>query len=197
MNTQLINRFTTLGIAALAAIASFSAQAHKLNMFAYIESDKVFVEGYFTDGVKPKNSDVTVSRLDGTVIASGKTDEAGAFVFDITDRNGIKVVLNAGMGHQTEYVLTAVELGAGSSANAAPPTPSPNGPRAAGGAPAFNEDGIRRAVAEAVKPLAKEIDALKNKTRFSDIIGGLGLIIGLLGGFAYYKANQSTRRPND
>lgn len=170
-------------------------------MFAYVESEKVFVEGYFTDGVKPKNSDVTVSRLDGTVITSGKTDDSGAFVFDITDRNGIKVVLNAGMGHQTEYVLTAVELGSGSgsgsSASAATPKQSSNGPRTAESTPTFNEDGIRRAVAEAVKPLAKEIDALKNKTRFSDIVGGLGLIIGLLGGFAYYKASQSARRPSE
>ena len=50
-------------IAAMAAVfllMSPTAFAHKLNMFAYVEGDEIFAEGYFTDGKKAKNSTITV-----------------------------------------------------------------------------------------------------------------------------------------
>lgn len=180
------------------------ALAHKLNMFAYVENNNVFVEGYFSDGIKPKNSDVTVVAADGSVILEGKTDDEGAFVFPAPSVAPIRVVLNAGMGHQTDYTISAADLGAvatestaatqaavtgGGSAESAPAMVEAAGPASTVSAPNV-EQAVRRAVAEAVKPLALEINTLKNKTRMSDIIGGIGLIIGLLGGFAFYKATQ-------
>src|SRR3569833_1742452 len=37
-----------------------NAYAHKVNVFAYLEGDRVYVQGYFLDGKKAKNSKVTV-----------------------------------------------------------------------------------------------------------------------------------------
>ncbi len=189
---------------AVAISYAHPALAHKLNMFAYVENNQVFVEGYFSDGIKPKNSDVTVVAADGSVLLEGKTDDAGAFAFPAPNVAPIRVVLNAGMGHQADHTISAADLGvaatesaptvqsgtAGSDiaafASAAANTGAP--PTATSGANV--EQAVRRAVADAVKPLALEINTLKNKTRMSDIIGGIGLIIGLLGGFAFYKATQ-------
>lgn len=188
-----------LGVGSCLSSAAF---AHKLNMFAYVENDRVFVEGYFSDGIKPKNSDVTVVAREGTILLEGKTDDQGAFSFTAPGQAPLRIVLNAGMGHQTEYTIAAVDLGGAVPApGGSPESVSPGTSGTAGtAAPATRisapevEQTVRRAVAEAVKPLALEINALKNKTRLSDIIGGIGLIIGLLGGFAFYKATQAKKK---
>ena len=52
---------------------------------------------------------------------------------------------------------------------------------------------VRKAVAQGVLPLAREISELKERRGFSDIVGGIGFIAGLLGVFAYVKARQIKR----
>src|SRR3990172_285887 len=48
--------------------------AHKVQMFAHVEGSKVFVEGYFADGKKAKNSEVTVfDNKSGERLLGGKT----------------------------------------------------------------------------------------------------------------------------
>jgi hypothetical protein len=49
-------------------------------------------------------------------------------------------------------------------------------------------------VAEGVLPLAREISELKERRGFSDIVGGIGFIVGVLGIVAYLKARQQSRR---
>ena len=53
---------------------------------------------------------------------------------------------------------------------------------------------VQQAVNDAVRPLAKEISELKNKTGLSDIVGGIGILLGVLGGFAYLKARKELTR---
>jgi hypothetical protein len=55
---------------------------------------------------------------------------------------------------------------------------------------------MRKAVAEGVLPLAREISELKERRGFSDIVGGIGFIVGILGIVAYLKARQEARRVN-
>ena len=52
---------------------------------------------------------------------------------------------------------------------------------------------IRLAVFEATKPLAREISELKDKIRTSDIIGGIGFIVGLLGFYAFLKFRKESQ----
>ena len=52
---------------------------------------------------------------------------------------------------------------------------------------------VRSAVAQANRPLAREIAELKNKARMSDIIGGVGFIVGLLGLYGYLKARKDMK----
>ena len=40
------------------------AEAHKVNMFAYVEGNDIFIEGYFSDGRKAINAAVTAARMD-------------------------------------------------------------------------------------------------------------------------------------
>ena len=34
--------------------------AHKVNVFAYVEGDQIYIQGYFSDGHMAKNSEVTI-----------------------------------------------------------------------------------------------------------------------------------------
>ncbi|MCP4321966.1 MAG: hypothetical protein GY787_08975, partial [Alteromonadales bacterium] len=46
---------------------------------------------------------------------------------------------------------------------------------------------LEKAIAKQIKPLRKEIQALKEKSGFRDIIGGIGYIFGLLGLVAFLR----------
>ncbi len=51
-------------------------------------------------------------------------------------------------------------------------------------------DLVSHAVAKQVNPLREQIVAYENKVRFSDIIGGLGIIIGIFGMIAWWQARK-------
>ena len=95
----------------VAVIAAPLAYAHKVNVFAYVEGDQVYTQGYFSDGTKAKNSEVTVYVNSGQQLLKGRTDEDGAFTFPTQgQRQALRIVLNAGMGHQASYVIPVDEV---------------------------------------------------------------------------------------
>ena len=180
-------RLTTTFLAfSLCLLISPQAFAHKLNVFVYSEADKVFVDGYFADGSKAKNSEVTVYNMKREVIVEGTTNDEGEFSFPAQSAEPLRVVLNAGMGHKTEYTLDESELELTAPTNKATVSSSTS--------PTANSQDIeaivQQAVNHAVKPLAREISELKNQTSLADIIGGFGIIVGVLGGFAYFAARK-------
>ena len=174
-----------------------SAYAHKVNIFAYLESDRIYVQGYFLDGKKARGGKVTVYSDSGSLLSEGVTNEEGEFAFPMPVKQGIRIVLNAGEGHQTEYSFLADELTEGAN-NRAPTQGNVTGvaPASANvavgnslGAPPADAS-LRRAVAEGILPLAKEVAELKERRAVSDIIGGLGFIVGVIGLFAYFKVSR-------
>lgn len=170
------------------------AHAHKVNLFAFPEGDDIFVEGYFMDGKKPMGSEITVYDSSGAQLLSGKTNDDGQFRFPIPKREELRIVLNAGEGHQAEYLVTREELAgieggdetAAASGSASPP----------GTTPATAADGnvsqamVRKAVGEAIIPLMRSLSELKEQRGFSDIVGGIGFIFGVIGVFFYLKARR-------
>ena len=182
-------------ILAVIAVALLSGPvlAHKVNVFAYVEDEQLYIEGYFNDGKMARNSSVEVTDADGEVVISDMTNDQGRLILDLPQQSSpLRIVLNAGMGHQGEYVMSAGDLG-----EALPPavavTPAPTaGPSVD---QAQLEATVQRAVNEAVKPLVKALEAAQERASLSDIIGGVGLIVGILGAFAFYKARQRASSP--
>lgn len=170
------------------------AYAHKVNIFAYLESDRINVQGYFLDGKKARGGKVTVYSESGTLLSEGVTNEEGEFVFPMPVKQGIRIVLNAGEGHQAAYSFSADELteGAGNRAstqgNVTPASANVTVESSLGALPV--DASLRRAVAEGILPLAKEVAELKERRAASDIIGGLGFIVGVIGLLAYFKASR-------
>ncbi len=188
------------------------ASAHKVNLFAYAEGQTVFVEGYFVDGRRAQNSRVQVFDTTGALLLEGVTDDEGLYKFETPVRAELRIVLNAGMGHQTEFVMSANELGSVSQPVAAthrdqgdqsashdqahePPdqnaTPIERQSQASVSTDhAALEEMVQHAVAEAIKPLVRELADARQQARITDIVAALGYLFGVLGLFAFYKARK-------
>lgn len=72
--------------AALAALLtlSFSAAAHRVNLFAWSEGNAVQVESKFSDSTPVKGGKLTVTdTATGKVLASGKTSDTGTWRFTL------------------------------------------------------------------------------------------------------------------
>jgi nickel transport protein len=56
------------------------------------------------------------------------------------------------------------------------------------------ERAIDRALARQLPPIRRAIEESKDRQRFSDIVGGIGYIIGLMGLALYFRSRQLQRR---
>ena len=186
-----------------ATCLSTAAYAHKVNLFAYAEGNEVYVEGYFVDGKKAQNSVVQVYSTEGKLLLEGTTDSEGQYRFPVPEITDLNIVVNAGMGHQSEFLLPATELSEDSQpAEDTHGHAHPDEPVSAQTASAQQrvaqsslnnqqlEAVVSKAVNEAIKPLVRELSVSQEKTSLAGIVGGVGYIIGFLGLFAFFKARQ-------
>ena len=120
--------------AALLLVLQTPALAHRVNIFAWTEGPQVAVKCGFSGGNSVKNGEVTVyDAADGRVLLTGRTDTEGLFRFAIPPKgreHGLRIRINAGEGHQNEWLLEAAELAsAPAAAPAAIPAAAPAAPR--------------------------------------------------------------------
>ena len=193
-------------IAVILLPISRDAYAHKVNMFAYAEGANIFVEGFFSDGKTAKNSVVTVfdAKDKNKELLSGTTNDEGQFIFPIPipQKTTMRIVLNAGMGHQTEYLLAANELTGEGGPNTSEKIENDTGKSDGSSAEADNAPDhsnnpelnrlIENAVGKAIKPVMRSISEMREERSLANIVGGIGYIFGILGIFFYIKARKET-----
>ncbi len=177
-----------------------SVFAHKVNIFAYVEGDKVCTESYFNDGKKCIDSKIEVFDNQGNILLEGLTDEEGMFSFEIPSEDVIdgdlKVVLTASMGHRAEYIIRADELRdvaelIEEKLEEAVTVLSPE-------VSSFDLKEIRSLIEDALdeklKPIMGEMREIKKsqEDRISptEIIGSIGYIIGIFGIIAYFLSRK-------
>lgn len=204
-------------------LTSIQAQAHKVNVFAYVEGDRVVVEGYFSGNVKAQDCPVEVFDETGKKIHEGKTDKKGVYSFKLANlpafTGGLRFVLEGGMGHKAEYALSAAEIPGstkkGVPAKEQPPKNEPpknqslNGttPPATGSTQVVDQAALTAALDAVldkklepiVRMLGKQEKLLLEEKyggpRMSDIIGGIGWIMGLVGLTAFFWGrNRSAKK---
>lgn len=100
-------------VAALLLLFCSPAAGHKVNLFAYAEGGRVYVEGYFADGKPAETGKITVLDGQNSVLLEGVTDKEGKFSFEIPKVEDLTIVLDAGMGHKTSFVLKKADLETG------------------------------------------------------------------------------------
>jgi hypothetical protein len=84
--------------------------AHRVNLFAWVEGDTVYVESKFSGGKKVKAGKIIVTDPQGTELVKGTTDENGEFSFKVPKKTELKIVLLAGAAHRAEWTISAAEL---------------------------------------------------------------------------------------
>jgi len=178
-----------------------NAHAHRVNVFAWVEGDTVFVECKYPDGTKVHEGVIRVLDSAGTELLSGKTDEKGEFSFKAPKPDDLTIVLEAGMGHRADWPLSKQDLaaaGAGPEQAAspppagktlAPPTVAASSASVAASPPFPGMDQvIEKALDKKLAPVLRMLAEMhEQKVRLTDVLGGIGYIAGLVGVAAYFK----------
>ena len=216
-NSCLCACFFIFTLILLLICAPSAVQAHKVNIFAYVEGDTIFTESYFSDGSPCKDSLVQVFGPDGGELLQGRTDEKGIFLFGIPQRTDLRIVMTAGMGHKAEYRMPVSELPDMADQKMAERIPSvvpqdisekgkaekiaDQNVRDVSGQPVVSvdlelirsvvEDAVDRAMERKMKPLIHAVaKAQSNRISLTEIIGGIGYIFGIMGLILYFKKKE-------
>jgi nickel transport protein len=86
------------------------AHAHRVNLFAWVEGDTVYVESKFSGGRRVNRGKISVTDSQGTEFLTGVTNEKGEFSFRVPKKTELKIVLLAGTGHRAEWIIPAGEI---------------------------------------------------------------------------------------
>jgi hypothetical protein len=84
--------------------------AHRVNLFAWVEGDTVYVESKFSGGKRVKAGKIIVTDPQGTELVKGTTNEEGEFSFKVPKKTDLKIVLLAGTAHRAEWTIPAAEF---------------------------------------------------------------------------------------
>ena len=191
--------------------------AHKVSIFAWAEDGVVHTQSKFSGGKKVVNGKVEVFDQEGKRLLEGTTNTDGEFSFNAPADTDLEIVLTAGMGHKGSWTLAAEEIGGGpltsivsshtvptdSSAHGNPFASSKNGvtgnnsTRGKEAAPLSIVDVetiVARQLDKKLAPLTRMLAAEQDKgPTFSDIFGGIGYILGLVGLGAYIRYRKEGR----
>lgn len=179
-------------------MVDISVFAHKVNIFAYVEGGKIYTESYFNDGKKCIDSKIEVFDDQANKLLEGLTDEEGMYSFvvppeDVIDGD-LKVVLTASMGHRAEYTIPANELGGGVAESTQEKSEEPI-PTVFPEISSFDlkeiQSLIENTLDEKLTPIMREIKkSQEDRISPTEIIGGIGYIIGIFGMIAYFLSRK-------
>ena len=185
------------------------ALAHRVLVFAFAEGDNIQVEAKFVPDTPVRQGKILVlAAPDGRELLSGTTDDQGKFSFRIpeaaaAERLDLKIVVEAGLGHQGEWLLKAEAYLPQPAAAPAPPavpaSPVQKAAAAAARTPAAPEAPelealLNRALERQLAPVKEMLAQLsQRRTTLPDILGGIGYILGFFGLWAYFQSRRQNR----
>lgn len=188
------------------------ALAHRISIFAWVQGDTVHTQSKFMGGKRPDQALVEVFDKAGNLLLKGKTDAEGLFSFQAPKISDMQIVLTAGMGHRAVWALsredfqeTGVESDHNQGFNAVPQreahesnpkTPNNHRSPESGLSAAEITALVEATLDRKLKPLMDRITALnENRISLSDILGGIGYIVGLAGLAAYMQYRRKRSDP--
>ena len=102
--------FFLVFIICLSWILPAPGTAHRVNLFAWIEGDTIYVESKFSGGRHVNAGKITIMDSEGSELLSGMTNETGEFSFKIPKKTDLKIILDAGEGHRAEWTISAADI---------------------------------------------------------------------------------------
>lgn len=181
-----------VAVTVILILKSSPAIAHKINIFAWAEGQTVFTESYFTGGKLIEGGLVEVFNPAGQKLLEGRTDQKGEFSFKLPQKTDLLLVLTASMGHKSDFTLKVEN--ADEAAPAAEPAKitgelSPD-------TVTVDMRQLRTVIEETLdlrlKPIYRSLADAKRREgpSLTNIIGGLGYIIGIMGLILYVRSRK-------
>lgn len=136
------------------------AFAHSLKLFAVQSGDIISGKAYFAGGAAAQ--DIPGSMTSSNDVLDFRTDAEGRFSLPAPANGSILLVVDAGDGHLAQTTLDVLAR------NAVTTATDP-------------------AIAQQIIALRQDMAELKDRLFLADIIGGLGILMGLFGAFAWFK----------
>ena len=170
--------------------------AHRVNIFTQVERDSVIGQCYYNDGTPVRKQKVEIFSSSGGKLLELETDSSGYFRFAPPVKADLRIVLYAGMGHQSETTIKASDLPDVKKISMEKPKVSNKAIVAKDEKPRFDEESLRKIVEEVVEEKYNALEELimkqQRSTSLITIIGGIGYIIGIFGllFFLRYRKRQ-------
>ncbi|MDF1727818.1 MAG: hypothetical protein P1U53_08715 [Sulfitobacter sp.] len=105
-------------LASLAVVAfATTAQAHQLNVFAFVEEETVVVETKFSTGKIPVSGEVRVLDAQSRLLHTLALEPNGTVRFPLDTEaatGGITIEVTTGEGHEDYWILTPEDIARGS-----------------------------------------------------------------------------------
>lgn len=190
--------------AVLYMLAPAAALAHKVTVFAWVEGDTVYTESKFSGGRVAKDARIEVYNAAGEMVLEGRTDDQGKFDFRPPHPEALRIVLIGGAGHRNEWQVAAEEfVGAPTKVPTATDVTAAPGPAQVSPASVVGEVAVNLSPADLqalveqsldkkLAPILHRLGNLDQGPSLSDIIGGLGYILGLVGLGAYLHSRRKS-----
>ena len=164
-----------------------NAFAHRVITYPYIEDGKIYTENYFSNGKKCKNCEIIVyDNITGEKLLEGKTNIDGEFSFAPPKNTELKIVLNAGMGHRAEAIVSKSELEEIFKTEAEEKKVKTK----IGISESELRKIIREEVSKELQPIyhfLKKIAMDLTKPTLDKILAGIGYILGIMGLVIYFR----------
>lgn len=185
---------------ALTLCLSAVSSAHRVNIFAYVDGNTVVTDSGYSRSKRVHDGAIEVyDAASGAMLFSGGTDENGRFDFEIpaearAGKMDLRLLLKAGTGHQAEWTVKYAEYKAAKGPFA--PVQPDHGHMAVVASDAGKINGPNASEVEAIvhRELAPIKRMLANMSQpgpgVTEIIGGIGYILGLFGIVAYMKSRK-------
>ena len=164
------------------------AIAHRVMIFAWEEGGIIHTKSKFSGGKTVKEGKIIVSDLLGNQVLEGKTDNEGGFSFKAPEKAGLKIVLQAGMGHRAEWTMSGEESRESISKREPQPVSG------AGLSADEIQSAIERAIDKKLKPVIRMLlEERESSPSIRDILGGIGYILGLVGIGSYFHYRRKMK----
>jgi nickel transport protein len=149
----------------------------------------------FSGDKKVKDGLIKVYDISGNLLLEGRTDADGNFTFKDPKRSDLKIVLEAGMGHRAEYVFEKEEVEQTSDLRSSvKPSESDIHKTLIEG---LSKEDIKKIMEEVIDEkmsgISRRLARIEedNNPGLTEIIGGIGYIIGIMGIVLYFKNRKS------
>lgn len=177
----MMRTLASLVAAAAFALAAVSpAFAHRLRVFATVEQGEISGYAYFVGGARARGASVMFRDGGERDLHRMNADETGAFRWRPEAPQTIRIVVDAGEGHVATLVIDRARFSGRSAAAAADDVQTDEE-----GLPQVHRETVEAAVDAALERHARvmleKFDAMESRLRFNDIMGGIGMIVGVAG----------------